>query len=195
LSISFLLLCTSGFLLSLNGCGGGNTTAVSTSTVSPAFGKIQHVVIIFQENRTPDNLFQGLCIAPYGSSGACSTTPGSSQYNIQSYGVNSSNQTIQLSELDLGTAGSNPDNYDLSHAHRAFTEMCNLNTSTNVCAMNGADLITPSCATGMNNCWPTNPQFQYVNPADVAPYLQMAQQYAFADQMFQTNQGPSFPAH
>ena len=25
-------------------------------------GAVQHVVIIFQENRTPDNLFQGLCI-------------------------------------------------------------------------------------------------------------------------------------
>jgi phospholipase C len=35
----------------------------------------------------------------------------------------------------------------------------------------------------------------YVYPADVEPYLQMAQQYTFADRMFQTNQGPSFPAH
>ena len=28
----------------------------------------QHVVVIVQENRTPDNLFQGLCAFPYGSS-------------------------------------------------------------------------------------------------------------------------------
>jgi phospholipase C len=40
-----------------------------------------------------------------------------------------------------------------------------------------------------------NPQFKYVNPADVQPYFQMAEKYTFADRMFQTNQGPSFPAH
>jgi phospholipase C len=34
-----------------------------------------------------------------------------------------------------------------------------------------------------------------VNPADVQPYFQLAQTYTFADRMFQTNQGPSFPAH
>ena len=50
-----LLFCVAGFLLSLNGCGGGNTVTIS---VPPPASKIQHVVIIFQENRTPDNLFQ-----------------------------------------------------------------------------------------------------------------------------------------
>ena len=32
----------------------------------------KHVVVIFQENRTPDNLFQGLCAPPYG---ACAVPP------------------------------------------------------------------------------------------------------------------------
>src|SRR5215469_14897664 len=27
---------------------------------------LKHVVVIFQENRTPDNLFQGLCHPPFG---------------------------------------------------------------------------------------------------------------------------------
>ncbi|MBA0088387.1 MAG: hypothetical protein HRJ53_25660 [Acidobacteria bacterium Pan2503] len=42
---------------------------------------------------------------------------------------------------------------------------------------------------------PANPQFFYVNPSEVQPYFQMAEQYTFGDRMFQTNQGPSFPAH
>jgi phospholipase C len=109
--------------------------------------------------------------------------------------VNSSGATIALSQIDLGTVGSNPDNYDLSHAHSAFLDMCDLNTTTDTCAMDGADLISISCTAGAANCPPSNPQFMYVNPADVAPYLQMVQQYTFGDQMFQTNQGPSFPAH
>ena len=40
-----------------------------------------------------------------------------------------------------------------------------------------------------------NPQFMYVKPADVQPYFALAEQYTFGDRMFQTNQGPSFPAH
>src|SRR5216684_3872793 len=43
----------------------------------------QHIVVIVQENRTPDNLFQGLCAPPYGAPGLCSATPTSSQYDIQ----------------------------------------------------------------------------------------------------------------
>ena len=180
LSISILLCVAGALTLSMNGCGGDRARFIDP----PLPSKIQHIVIIFQENRTPDNLFQDpVLIAPPRST------------DIQSFGVNSLNQTIQLGELDLGTNGNAPDNYDLSHAHRAFTAMCNLNTSTGACAMNGADLIPPSCAPGVSNCWPTNPQFKYVNPADVQPYFQMAEQYTFADRMFQTNQGPSFPAH
>ncbi len=194
---SLLLPCVTGFLSSLSGCGSG-TSAATTSSTSPATHKIQHVVIIFQENRTPDNLFQGLCIAPYGSAGACSTTPSSSQYDIQSFGANSLGQTIPLNPIALGTSNSvppvaNPDNYDISHAHSAFQNMCQRNSVTGVCEMNGADL-EEACTPGVNGC-PPNPQFMYVNPADVAAYLQMAQTYSFADRMFQTNQGPSFPAH
>ncbi|MFZ0815982.1 MAG: alkaline phosphatase family protein [Candidatus Sulfotelmatobacter sp.] len=179
-SVSLLLLGVAAFLLSMNGCGGGNTTAVITST--PPASKIQHVVIIFQENRTPDNLFQDPALIANGA-------------DIQNYGVNSKGTKIPLSQIDLGTAGSNPDDYDLSHAHSAFVDMCDLNTSTNTCAMDGADLIPIACQKGAANCPPANPQFMYVNPADVQPYFTMAEQYTFADRMFQTNQGPSFPAH
>jgi phospholipase C len=165
--------------------------SLSLTAVSP----IQHIVIIFQENRTPDNLFQGLCIPPYGNSSSCSTSPTNSQYDIASSGVNSQNQTISLMPIDLGTSGSSPDNYDLSHAHSAFEDMCDLNTSA-VCNMDHADLIPYACTTGTAGCPPPpNPQFMYVIPADVQPYLTMAQTYTFADRMFQTNQGPSFPAH
>jgi len=142
---------------------------------------IQRVVVIFQENRTPDNLFQGLCISPYGSPSACGTAQ--NQYNIASTGQSPSGP-VPLSPIDLGTTGSSPDTYDLSHANSAFVAMYNGG------AMNG---INPSCGTGMS-C-PAGGQYMYVIPSDVAPYLTMAQQYTFGDQMFQTNEGPSFPAH
>ena len=156
----------------------GSISGVAALTVTP----IQHVVIIFQENRTPDNLFQDPVLISNGA-------------DIQNSGVNSSGHTIPLSQIDLGTVGANPDYYDLSHAHSAFVSMCDFKPSTGLCAMDGANLIPITCLSGVTGCPPPNPQFRYVNPSDVAPYFQMAEQYTFADHMFQSNQGPSFPAH
>jgi phospholipase C len=168
-SIVICLLCAGTFLLIQNGCG----------TTRPA---IQHVVIIFQENRTPDNLFQDPILISRGA-------------DIAKSGQNSKGKTVTLNKIDLGTNGSNADEYDLDHSHASFVKMCHVNESTGVCAMDGADLIYVGCTRGFPSCPPTNPQFMYVNPADLQPYFQLAEQYTFADRMFQTNQGPSFPAH
>ena len=37
--------------------------------------------------------------------------------------------------------------------------------------------------------------YGYVPQSEMQPYWTMAQQYTFADRMFQSNRGPSFPAH
>jgi len=128
--------------------------------------RIQNVVVIFQENRSPDNLFHGLPNA-----------------DIANVGVNSQGQQITLQPAPMVT------NYDLAHTHAAFVAMYDNGN------MDGADKVKVTCNKGANNCPPPNAQFMYVNPSDVDPYFQMAQQYTFGDRMFQTNQGPSFPAH
>ena len=148
-------------LIFANGCGHSDP---SDPPANPA--AIQHVVVIFQENRTPDNLFHGLANA-----------------DIASSGVNSSGQTIPLAPLSMVT------NFDLSHTHTAFNNMYDNGK------MDGADKISVLCQPGASNCPPPNAQFTYVNPSEVAPYFQLAQKYTFGDRMFQTNQGPSFPAH
>src|SRR6202050_815118 len=193
LLLSILLLCTAGFLLSLNGCGGGSTPPPPP----PPASKIQHVVIIFQENRTPDNLFQGLCIPPYGNPSSCnSINPTASQYDIATSGTDSTGANVTLLPIDRVTAATNgnPDNYDLSHAHSAFVRMCDLNPATGAYAMDGADLIayncTPTTPPTVNCPPPKDPQFMYVYPSDVQAYLTMAQTYTFADHMLQTNEGP-----
>jgi len=139
--------------------------AVSQS-IQTASQKFQHVVVIFQENRTPDNLFHGLPNA-----------------DIADYGINSSGQAILLSPIPLAN------DYDLDHGHPSFVKMYDGGK------MDGADDIPVTCKPGATNCPPSNPQFQYVNPEDVEPYFQLAKAYTFGDRMFQTNQGPSFPAH
>jgi phospholipase C len=42
---------------------------------------------------------------------------------------------------------------------------------------------------------PANAPYAYVPPSEVRPYWEIARQYGFANRMFQTQQGPSFPAH
>ena len=135
-------------------------------------GSILNVVVIFQENRTPDNLF--------GSNP--NFLPG---VDIATSGVNSQGQTVSLTAIPLAN------NYDLSHAHSAFVSMYDGGK------MDGANNIPVTCENGAQGCPPTNPQFKYVDNSTgiLDPYFQLAEQYTFADRMFQTNQGPSFPAH
>ncbi len=148
----------------------------------------QHVVVIVQENRTPDNLFQGLCSAPFGSFVSCSTSPNSSQYNIQTMNWldrHSSTGVTQPAPVALANK------YDLSHAHGAFVAQCDRDPITGICRMDGSGDVTCS-----GQCL-SNPQFRYVDYSTntLTPYLDMATQYGWANYMFQTNQGPSFPAH
>jgi phospholipase C len=139
------------------------------------WGNIQHVIIIFQENRTPDNLFQDPVLIAKGA-------------DIAGSGMNSSGQIIALSPMNLGSVGPNPQIYDIGHGRADFLYMYDGGK------MDGADKESVNCF-GNTNCPPPNPQFKYVDPSDVAPYFQLAEQYTFGDRMFQTNQGPSFPAH
>src|SRR5215471_7048967 len=150
----------------------------------------KHVVVIVQENRTPDNLFQGLCSPPFGTAASCSTTPTTSQYNIQtSNWLDNTTPTgvIQPKGVMLANA------YDLSHAHSAFTKMCDSTGGAGfpACQMDGAAGI--QC---FGTC-PSQPQFRFVTNTNniLNPYLALATQYGWANYMFQTNQGPSFPAH
>jgi len=124
------------------------------------------VIVIFQENRTPDNLFHGL--------------PGA---DIANSGINSVGQTIQLTPIPLAN------DYDVDHRHKAFVDTYDGGK------MDGADKVEIVCDPKAVGCPPPMPQFKYVDPSDVKPYFQLAEQYAFGDRMFQTNQGPSFPAH
>ena len=168
LVFAILVLAMGCTLLSLNGCGG---TGGSPPPPPPPPGKIKHVVVIFQENRTPDNLFQDQKLINKGA-------------DIAQSGKDSKGNTIPLQKVSLKAA------YNPGHGHNAFMDQCDLNSVSGQCQMDGADLNPVPCPTGTQDC-----TFTYVDPTEVQPYFQMAEQYTFANRMFQTNQGPSFPAH
>ena len=150
-------------LLASAGCGGGGGSSATisapqgqprpTSTPFPP-GLIQHVVIIVQENRSTDNLFNGFPGADTATSG-------------DDHGT-----TVQLSPLLLEQGS------DYYHSHETFKD------SYDGGKMDGFPV-------GQHG----GSAYVYVPASETAPLRQLAQQYVFADRMFQTNEGPSFPAH
>lgn len=109
-------------------CGGLLAQSVNGYAHASAFPRqITHVVVIFQENRTPDNLFHFLtpaCPIPGVANGlnACTPNPvNSSCYNIAPCGL--SNQlgsvaAIPLAGIPMKGSG------DPTHSHTAFSLMC-----------------------------------------------------------------------
>ena len=99
----------------------------------PPPGKIKHVVVIFQENRTPDNLFQDPVLISKGA-------------DIAQSGKDSKGNTIPLTKVSL-TADYNP-----GHGHDAFIDQCDLNSVSGQCQMDGADLDPVPCPAGTQDC-------------------------------------------
>ena len=127
---------------------------------------INHVIVIVQENRTVDNLFQGY--------------PGA---NTQSWGLNHQGQIVPLAPSDLRGF------YDLSHKYRAFLEDYDSGR------MDGFSEETEHCYR-KHECPPADiASYGYVPQDQVQPYWDLAGQYVLADEMFETSEGPSFPAH
>jgi phospholipase C len=130
-------------------------------------GKIKHVVIIFQENRSTDNLFNGL--------------PGA---DTVTHGLNTAGAQVELRKASLTAQ------WDLDHSHASF------NTEYDGGRMDGFNLNRSSCPSHHGKCIPKNIRaYAYVPAADIKPYFTMAKEYAFGDKMFASQAGPSFPAH
>lgn len=167
---------------------------------------IKHVVVIFQENRTPDNLFQGLCTANGGVPG-CSPS-GTTSYDIVSTYVNAEGQTVPLQPVGLAA------NFDLDHSHggpklNGTISGWNFEFKNQGISGKPGVNVPQGCGANVFGCVvPANnySQFMYVYNTPVAnsdgtrgglldPYITLATTYGWANRMFQTNQGPSYPAH
>ncbi len=159
--------------------------------------QIKNVVVIVQENRTPDNLFHFLtpaCPIPKGASGYYACTPSpvtSSCYDVSHCGLSNQSGTVvpvTLKGVPLsGTA-------DPNHNHASFEAICDPD-STFKCRNDGA---WHTAANGLAYGFVLNPVVTNYDGSTghlLDPYLTLAKQYGWANFMYQTNQGPSFPAH
>lgn len=122
---------------------------------------IQHVVVIIQENRTVDDLFQFLP------------------------GANTASQCAGPRSLHNLTARPLQDPTSPGHSHAAFVNDM----------YSGWDGIAGDPVGPATNAGWTPSHCAYVPQSQAQPYYSMAQAYTFANNFFQTNQGPSYPAH
>lgn len=120
---------------------------------------IKHIVIVIQENRSVDNLFNGF--------------PGADTVRV---GM-SRRGPVELRPVDLDYPA------DVDHQHHAFLQAFDGGR------MDGWESVftTPRQAS-------TFP-YAYVPENEVEPYWTMAERFTFADRTFESNSGPSFPAH
>jgi phospholipase C len=94
-------------------------------------------------------------------------------------GKMSNGKTVKLKKVDFLYP------HDLGHSYQAFVKDYDNGK------MDGFDLEGGGKGQGPAGKHP----YQYVDPAQIAPYWQIAQQYALADHLFQTQGSGSFTAH
>jgi phospholipase C len=143
----------------------GARAAAHRAHPNGALGTIQHVVVIIQENRSFDNLFNGY--------------PGA---NTSPTGVTKSGQTVPLTQISLTVP------YDIVHGVQQF------NAAWDSGKNDGFDQETIRIfKSGYTP--PPNPQYGIVPQTEAQAYWNMANQYVLADDMFASNIDGSFPAH
>ena len=121
--------------------------------------KIDHVIVIIQENRTVDNLFNRFPGADTAQTGKTHT-----------------GRTIALKPVSMKHPG------DVCHEHECWVKAYDNGK------MDGFDQISKHSPDRTIN-------YGYVPRSEAQPVWDIASRYAFADRMFQSNTGPSFPAH
>lgn len=163
-------------VLATGGCKAGG--AVTSSSFVPAdlrvkqtarepvkgIDKIQHIVIIIQENRSLNNLFYGFPGARTAKEGQIST-----------------GKKVAIQPVSLATS------WDLQHNSGGFIRSCNGTgkiPGTN-CRMNGFNLQTWGCdKPDAPKCPDKYPPYSYVPHDEITPYFDMAHQYVLSDEFF-----------
>jgi phospholipase C len=143
------------------------------ATLAPAqtLPHFDHIIIVVQENRTPDNLFGS---TPTTAKCQIAEDPFEPGVDIENRGA-----LIGHTGPVCSTPRSIADPLNQGHFYINFTNQWDRGNMDGTC-MGRPDRTV---------C------FAYVPRAEADPYFQIAINYGFANYMFQTNEGPSFPAH
>jgi phospholipase C len=164
-------------------------------------GTFKHIIIVVQENRTPDNLFGAASpfAEPCGTSqdfmAGVDIVVGGPGYYYDSagnphYAPEICDGPLLLNGWDANIPGysNGSQSVDPLHTNEAWVSDFVLNGSGQADGFchefNTYSIYAGQC-----------PSYSYVQQSDVQPYFDIAQNYGFANYMFQSNEGPSQPAH
>ena len=180
-------------------CGGGlSSSGTGVGLIPDARGqsgssKIQHVIVVIQENRSFDNFFATYPGANGTTTGQAAPmpTPIAQACANRQQPVITEPTTVPLTKVSLvgvGFKNNFGEDNDLDHHYGGYlTELDNGN-------MDGFDLVKFG-ATGLGPQAECTYAYQYVDPNDIKPYWDIANQYVLADAMFDTQGSESFTGH
>ncbi len=161
--------------LAFAACSSGGSSG--TGAVTPARGDtlkrhgtsnpITHVVVMIQENRSFDNLFATYPGADGATQGLMKTPSGGEEY-------------VPLEAVNLAEI------CDFGHRRDGFLKEYDNGMMDGFGLEAGGGRCKGPAGTKV---------YQYVNPSQIAPYWDIANQYVLADHMFQTQGSGSFTAH
>jgi phospholipase C len=166
----------------LAACGGAGSPPTLPNSLDlqrhSGSSPVQHVIIVVQENRSFDNFFAGF-------PGAHGALRGKEKVKKNGKYVE---KWVKLKEQDLLPKPKDP---DIGHCYSSFM------TAYDGGKMDGFNLEPLNyCPRGGGGGTPAKVYpYQYVNPTQIAPYWDMAEQYVLADAMYQTQGSGSFTAH
>jgi len=155
-------------------------------------GPFKHIIIVVQENRTPDNLFGSQPI----NLGCSNENPFELGVDIVDggyyyyYDTNNTKHQVPICSIPLPLTGWDTALnafVDPDHSYQGW--------GTDYDGAAGPGKTNDGFCT--NETWapPVCPEYSYVQKSDVQPYFDIATAYGFANYMFQSNEGPSQPAH
>ncbi len=173
--------------LGLAACGGTITSgglplAFAQAKHGTGSGYLQHVVIVIQENRSFDNFFSTFPGAD-GTAGGCMEPPSApvtAHKHRGSGGCPSGDEYVPLAKVDL------IEPCDWGHSYKnvvldydnGLMDGFGLEGQGKVCKGKAGTHV-----------------YQYVDPAQIQPYWDIAEQWVLADHTFQTQGSGSFTAH
>jgi len=190
ISLAGRALCVAAVVLFITACSNNGGGGVSPSLLAPnppnsqpsqahqgivrgpSSGKIKHVVIIVQENRSFNDLFHGY--------------PGA---KTADYGYDSNGDKIKLEPIGLETT------WDIDHSSGAYFAACDGTGSIpgTDCKMDGFNKEWVGCG---SSCPIPHPQYAFVPYSETKPYFDMAHEWVLADQMYASNfDASSFISH
>lgn len=176
-SLNKFAICACAAAIGLNACSGPGATSSSsgaflgrTTIFKPASGSgtpISHIVLIVQENRTFNDLF-----ATFPNPNITGTTIGKKKSGR-------GDVNVSLTPVRLNST------INLNHSYTGFL------TAYDSGKMDGFNDVRYQ----FNHKTENGAPYHYVQPNQVTPYWDMAEQYGLANAMFTTQGSDSFPAH